>query len=729
MKSPLNLDQEKVRMLMTSLQFDQIDVRQNNVKDAHAKTCAWLLNKSEYLDWLNDTKLGNHHGFLWIKGKPGTGKSTIMKYALANAHERMTDKTILSFFFNARGNNLEKSTIGTYRSLLLQLLEQIPSLQTVFNQIIRPSSVVSTTRQWSIELLKTLLDRAIQRLGGNSLVCFIDALDECEESQIREMISFFEHVGDRAVSSKVMFRVCLSSRHYPHVTIRNGISLVLEGQDGHYQDIRKYLDSELKIGHSDSAKAIRRTLQEKASGTFMWVVLVTGILNREYDSGHMHALRRRLQEIPSDLHQLFGDMLTRDSYNRNTQILCLQWVLYSRQPLSPIELYFAILSGVDPEAILDWDPREVTTDVIRRFILDSSKGLVEVTVSSTPRAQFIHESVKDFLTEKDSLANVWPELGSNLQGQSHEWLKQCCLNCINIDIHSKLRVPEILPDASSQEAIYLRNQTTHAFPFLKYAVRNALYHANMAEGNKVAQHNLIHDFPLGRWITLHNLFQNQDALRYTDDVSLLYILAEDNLSNIIKIHPSKLLCLTVEQERYGPPLFAAIVARNKEAVRAFLEAYLETQHAESWFRSVYAKYSEGEGRLSNFGVHFRFSKYKTLLSYLGEISIEAVFALGLVTENIIPGSKDQDGRTPLWWTAKNGHETVFKRLLDQDNVNVDIKDRHGQTPLWWAARNGHLAILKLLLGTNKVDVDTKDRYGETPLSWAARNGHEVIFRM
>jgi hypothetical protein len=49
---------------------------------AHAKTCKWLLKKSEYLDWLDIAKLPDHHGFLWMKGKPGTGKSTLMKFAL-----------------------------------------------------------------------------------------------------------------------------------------------------------------------------------------------------------------------------------------------------------------------------------------------------------------------------------------------------------------------------------------------------------------------------------------------------------------------------------------------------------------------------------------------------------------------------------------------------------------------------------------------------------------------
>ena len=155
-KEKLSLKEEQTRMLLDSLRFDQIDARQTTIKNAHARTCRWLLKNSKYLDWLDTTKLGEHHGFLWIKGKPGTGKSTLMKFALANARKTMKDRIVISFFFNARGENLEKSTLGTYRSLLLQLLQQLPALQWVFNSLGLLVSSINTCHQWSIESLKIL---------------------------------------------------------------------------------------------------------------------------------------------------------------------------------------------------------------------------------------------------------------------------------------------------------------------------------------------------------------------------------------------------------------------------------------------------------------------------------------------------------------------------------------------------------------------------------------------
>lgn len=143
------------------------------IKTAHAKTCSWLLQVPQYVDWLEHSKLDDHHGFLWIKGKPGTGK---MKFALAHARKKMKDKIVISFFFNARGTDLEKSTIGMYQSLVLQLLERRPELHGIFDSL----GLVTRSggpRQWSVESLKELFEQAILRFEKSSVLCFIDALD------------------------------------------------------------------------------------------------------------------------------------------------------------------------------------------------------------------------------------------------------------------------------------------------------------------------------------------------------------------------------------------------------------------------------------------------------------------------------------------------------------------------------------------------------------------------
>lgn len=723
-----SLDDDHRRLLLDSLRFDQIDARHLTIKNAHAKTCKWLLSAPEYLDWLDQTKVADHNGLLWIKGKPGTGKSTLMKFALANVRKTMKDCAVVSFFFNARGEDLEKSTIGTYRSLLLQLLEHIPELQNAFELLGLSTSSVSTDYQWSAESLKTLLEHTIQNLDGSSVVCFIDALDECEEWQIRDMIQFFEHLGNLAVSSGIRFQVCFSSRHYPHITVQKGLDLVLEGQDGHSRDIVNYLESELKIGRSKVAQQLRTEIQEKASGIFMWVVLVVSILNKEHDGGRIHALRRRLQEIPGDLHQLFRDILTRDSHNRDELVLCIQWILFAKQPLNPEQLYFAILSGIEPEALSKWDPKEVTKDVIKRFILNSSKGLAEITTSKNQKVQFIHESVKDFLLKENGLASIWPDLGSSFQGQSHERLKCCCYNYLKVEIDTILLQEFGIMIAKQQELAGFRKPVKIEYPFLEYAVHNVLYHADKAAGYGVAQNDL-RSFPLDDWIKRNNELEIHAIRKYSKSLSLPYLLAERNMSNLIRCFSNISSCLKVEGERYGCPLIAALATGSQAAIQSFLEVHLAEHDPESRFHKLYSQYFQEEQRRSKIGREFKFSKQRTVLSYLAEYDeielLDLLLETGHVDVNIMAGR----GRTTLSWAAEWGYEAVVKLLLEKTQTDVDITDERGRTPLFWAVDKGCERIAELLLNTGRVDPDSGSHSMHTPLMAAAKRGYEAIVKL
>ncbi len=61
----------------------------------------------------------------------------------------------------------------------------------------------------------------------------------------------------------------------------------------------------------------------------------------------------------------------------------------------------------------------------------------------------------------------------------------------------------------------------------------------------------------------------------------------------------------------------------------------------------------------------------------------------------------QEGKTPLWQAASNGHTDVV-RLLAEKGADVDRADTGswlflGRTPLWHSACNGHLDVVRLLV--------------------------------
>ena len=723
------------RSLFDSLWHHTIDTRYATIKTAHARTCEWLLKKTEYQDWLDINKTQNHHGILWIKGKPGSGKSTLVKFAVANARKTRAETAVISFFFNARGEDLEKSTLGMYRSLLYQVLNMFPDLQSVLD-CLRPNVPrEGETYRWEKHDLQDLFTAAIQKLGQRRLMCFIDALDECEEEQIRDLVAFLEHLGRLATLSRIHFYVCLSSRHYPHISIENGVKMILEDQEDHIHDITKYLNGTLRTGRGKQSEEIKEELLQKSSGVFLWVVLVVQILNKEYDHGRIHGLRKRLRELPDGLEKLFEEILTRDQQNMEELILCLQWILYAKRPLRQEEVYYAILSGTDPEALTSTTSEEITTQDMERFILSCSKGLAETTRLKARTVQFIHESVREFLLGTHGFNKLRHDLEFGL---SHDRLKQCCYSYMTIDISEHLPSDIWLPSASSEDGRFLRESTPKKFPFLEYAVRNVLYHADVAEGQGISQKAFLEQFALSKWIKLDNLFEKYQIRRHTSRASLLYILAEKNFSNLIRIrlesesdpHSAVERC---EDERYVTPLNAALASTpvDKNTIQALLIPEVRTSYS---LGELHNAQSDLKRECSLAAVNMIIEKRPSLSPRKGETLLYWAASNGheavvnwLVSKDVDPDAKVKNGRPPLLWAAAKGHETVVDLLLSK-GVDPDSKDKNLRTTLSHAASRGHETIVGLLLSKGAVP-DSKDNIEMTPLSEAASGGHETIVNL
>ncbi|KAI0410495.1 hypothetical protein F5X98DRAFT_368766 [Xylaria grammica] len=426
---------ERRRLLMNSLSFEKIGARHSNIKPAYGKTCAWLLSHPDYIGWLAPANFPQHHGLLWIYGKPGAGKSTIMKFIYTRALEN--SNTTISFFFNARGDDSEKSTQGMYRSLLLQLLEKLPDLQEVLDPPSRFGQGHNDDGSWEIDVLQSLFSAAMAKLGRRQVMCFVDALDECGESQVRDMVEYFEQLGQSALDSEGKLYICFSSRHYPTICIQNGRTLTLEDQPGHSQDLEKYVRSKLQAGKGKDIKLIRTELLQKAAGVFMWVVLVVNILNEEFQRGRIFAVKKRLQETPAELSALFKDILRRDNKNMDDLLLSIQWILYAKRPMTPEEFYYAVVAGLDPthENLAEWDPENITADDMNRFVCSSSKGLAEITKSKARTAA--KSSQKPLLTKQKFCDNKY-------QG-----------NSLSLNMrHTTSSITPILPQSSYPSAIF-----------------------------------------------------------------------------------------------------------------------------------------------------------------------------------------------------------------------------------------------------------------------------------
>jgi hypothetical protein len=425
-------------MFIDLLEFPEIQSRQNAIKPAHAKTCSWLLQDESYKHWIDPSKYRENGGFFWITGKPGAGKSTLLKFALQHTQRKLQLESehqhmLASHFFNARGARLERCVEGMYRSIIGQILRGLPKLGAdlldKYEELRkRKLNSKATEPEWDLGTLQTLLIVAIRNLGTTSLICFIDALDECDQDEDEDMVQFFfEDLKDIAIDTGVKAFTFFSNRHYPYIDLPTvKLRLVLEHQTGHDADMEEYVESKLRLGSGSARQDITARILDKSAGIFLWVVLVVNILNTEFKRGRLFAVNKWLDELPMGLSELFKDMILRDRVYMSDLLLCIQWLLVSKRPLQPEEFYDALASTDGPGRTFN-QSLNVTEDVMDRFILVSSKGLAEIQQTSQT-VQFIRESVKDFLLEEDGVASLWPEYADPtfFMTTSHERLKRCC---------------------------------------------------------------------------------------------------------------------------------------------------------------------------------------------------------------------------------------------------------------------------------------------------------------
>ncbi|KAF4945998.1 hypothetical protein FGADI_11501 [Fusarium gaditjirri] len=690
--------------LLQSLSFDYINSRRSAIKNQHSNTCSWLLTHADYLDWANPGKASEHHGFLWIKGKPGAGKSTIMNFAY---EEALKDKsnTVLSFFFNARGDDLERSVVGMHRTLLFQLLTAIPALLEVFDNSTHEDKLQVLLEElkeqkrdihWDVEVLRSLLQDAVQKLGEGRLVCFIDALDECAEDEVEEMVEYFEDLGASAVETKTRLRICFSSRHYPHIDIKYGLKLVLELQQGHEKDISLYIQQKLKIGKSESSAAIRSKMQVKSGGVFMWVVLVVGILNEEYKNGRIFAVKKRLEILPTKLSDLFKEIISRDQKNLQDMKLCIQWILFARRPLKLEEYYFAVVSALNPEELSEWDEEEISRDDMYRFLLSSSKGLAEITKDATPTVQFIHESVREFFF-KDGQQELWPDLKENFECASHDQLKRCCYAWIQLDLWAE--APYSTQHSNATKSLTRASRAN--FPFLDYATQSVLWHANAAAG-EMSQQSFLETFNLGAWIHLSNLVQTSQARQLTAKASMIYILAENNYTNLIETTLRLDPRIHIEGERHGYPLFAAAVNGHQEAVSALL-------------RGADTSIKQNTSSELLYGRDFRSFDGQTPLQWAIQFNRVGLAKHLIHSEEVKRNLSDGSGKEVLFWAAENGFTEIVRMMLSIENISVNSRNTHRETPLHIAARSGRLDVVKLLLQIKGIDCEPRNDRDLTPL--------------
>jgi hypothetical protein len=314
--------------ILSTLYFAQIRERRSQIHSAHRKTFDWIFQKSDsqnqsfsnFVEWLE--KAPSSRGLYWISGKPGSGKSTLMRYLSEDERTKNAlavwtkSKPILdaSCFFWLSGTETQKSLNGLLRSLLHDLLMQMPSLiPKVAPWRWRAADFGSNLPPWTnSELLEAFQELTVRVRQTHCLFILIDGLDEFDgdSDQQTDLLTLLV-----SLSKSKVIKICVSSRHYPifrtafeefptlklEDMTRNDIKIFVEGRLGNLKEF--ILLQEI---YTESCAQLTSDIVNKAQGVFLWVYLVVRSLRQGViDGDSMASLSRRLEEIPDDLDEFF----------------------------------------------------------------------------------------------------------------------------------------------------------------------------------------------------------------------------------------------------------------------------------------------------------------------------------------------------------------------------------------------------------------------------------------
>jgi hypothetical protein len=209
-------------------------------------------------------------------------------------------------------------------------------------------------RSWSYNSLKEVLS-SFNNHPTTQLCLIIDAMDESEESDRREIIKLLCHLCSEGNSCNI--KVFLASRPVTELSHRIQKHHVITLQEENEQDIYKlvndFLRLELKLS-SDTLDQATEYIGTHAQGVFIWVDLVQKeLLDYVERGGNKEGILRVLEDIPyEELNGFYSIMLNRMGARRSRDIQdavkIFRFILFARRPLTVIELYNALAENSPP---------------------------------------------------------------------------------------------------------------------------------------------------------------------------------------------------------------------------------------------------------------------------------------------------------------------------------------------------------------------------------------------
>ncbi|KXH56647.1 hypothetical protein CNYM01_06541 [Colletotrichum nymphaeae SA-01] len=221
------------------------DWRDASTKQNYTTVQNYGIRWDSNIDWLKcDSSI------FWCSGKPGSGKSTLMRYIISDARTRSalkvwgTNPLVVSHFFWRPGTLMQQSIRGMFCSLLHQpLTDELSALDRSMSNI--PTSGQKDSEiDWTAKELQTLFFNTIQQYN-RPIYFFLDGIDEVRPED--GVLRLLEITHNLCTIPNV--KICASSR--PEYIIEkylgDGRHPVIRLQDLTAKDLRLYAERHNKF--------------------------------------------------------------------------------------------------------------------------------------------------------------------------------------------------------------------------------------------------------------------------------------------------------------------------------------------------------------------------------------------------------------------------------------------------------------------------------------------------
>lgn len=647
-----------------------------------------------------------------------------MDSILSTTQEGSIESTLVaSFFFHRRGDPLQHSILGLFRSLLHQILSHDSKLLSDFVQITqfekRPTQhgAQGLKWDWTESELRDQLAGFVPRFIKEKKLCLhIDALDEAGEDTATNLLNYLRKL---CPSASARFHVCVSCRPWPNIVSKRHWDFRITVEDENASDIEKFLNSELKpyMSATDDSDwiEVNQQVATRALGVFQWVVLVTRkvISRRDHENFGKDFILDIIKETPeelSDVYQSMFDHLQDPSKqeDRMWALRILRWLTFAARPLSLAELRYAVAFDEDEEdkhfrTIRDCEASAhwcADDETMKKRVLRLSSGLARtVVIDETASKRLLIDSFIEKYLGRGSVDDAGPRQ-----------TEVDVLNDVNHRSNDRSRVRLQFDHESVQDYM-----TTRGISFLETLSRagsdlgllgRAHYRLMMSclRYTQAFDEETLRPFwklPFTRYAT----FYCKDHMKAAENHGA-------SLRNVVGFTkwPSYKVWDVLDRTKFGRDF-------NYSLRPATLQHYA-CEHGIYSLMDAIAPFCKGKSR------RYAHSDMPRWMNHLPKW-MQRRWRPDFGCDNI--NAVDQMSRTPLSIAARRGDQKMVKLLLDTRKVAVDFDyiNLKSKSALLDAVESGSEATVKLLLETGQFRVNQRSK----ALSSAARHGQESAVKL